>query len=481
MIMDPLLEQCLDDSDGESSYMDIIEPGLCSQNKYSMLNSQVGDGDGWLNGQRQRRHKRRRENSGSVDLDIFSSMNSEEKLNALFTKMTNVEQSQNACNRRLSAIIETAHNKVKRLEEHSSKHDEQLKILTYKSIDIEARSRRNNLIFHGLADVVNENSKDIVNQFLANELEIDPLWAPIDRAHRLGPRVRVRSGPSATRRPLIAAFSSYPDTERILDKAKSLRGTGFWIERDMPTEIRNARKTLWPEYKEYKRNERNRVSIVYPAKLVVNSRVVKDLFPGWSECLKTNRMELLQRDPCVNRENRGNSELDMQCDLSRESRSTPSISVTATSTTTTSSTTSSFRNTTRKQMSENTKPRDSNTGSAGQLSQSESDMSQCSQSLLQPQRQAGNTETKQNKPAPKRKVNKPTSHSNPKKRVSVKATPKVKPVANPRPGRRANTQRSSLNVNQPINEEQIINTQTNDSQREIHEQNPPCQTQTTGK
>ena len=163
-----------------------------------MLNSQVGDGDGWLNGQRQRRQKRRRENSGSVDLDIFSSMNSEEKLNALFTKMINVEQSQNACNRRLSDIIETAYNKVKRLEEHSSKHDEQLKILTYTSIDIEARSRRNNLIFHGLADVVNENSKDIVNQFLANELEIDPIWAPIDRAHRLEPRVRVRSGPSAT-------------------------------------------------------------------------------------------------------------------------------------------------------------------------------------------------------------------------------------------------------------------------------------------
>ena len=51
------------------------------------------------------RHKWRRKNTGSVDLDIFSSMRNEEKLNELFYKVINIEQNQGTCTNRLTNII----------------------------------------------------------------------------------------------------------------------------------------------------------------------------------------------------------------------------------------------------------------------------------------------------------------------------------------------------------------------------------------
>ena len=51
--------------------------------------------------------------------------------------------------------------------------NQKLKMLTYRSIDLEARSRRNNLVFKGLADCNYENCKDVIVDFLSGELKID--------------------------------------------------------------------------------------------------------------------------------------------------------------------------------------------------------------------------------------------------------------------------------------------------------------------
>ena len=48
-----------------------------------------------------------------------------------------------------------------------------LKTLAYKSIDLEARSRRNNLIFWGLAENVRENCFAVIRDFIKNELDLD--------------------------------------------------------------------------------------------------------------------------------------------------------------------------------------------------------------------------------------------------------------------------------------------------------------------
>ncbi|MCG8048927.1 MAG: hypothetical protein N0E48_25555, partial [Candidatus Thiodiazotropha endolucinida] len=107
----------------------------------------------------------------------------------------------------------------------------------------------------------------------------------IDRAHRLGRRNKTFS-----RRPIIVAFRDYIDTERILSRAYMLRPTRFAIDRDYPIEINKARSLLWNRYKELKRAGK-KVSIQYPAKLVLEGKVIENALPDWYEILKGNRIE----------------------------------------------------------------------------------------------------------------------------------------------------------------------------------------------
>ena len=76
----------------------------------------------------------------------------------------------------------------------------------------------------------------------------------------------------------------------ILSNAKRLKGTSFGISRDYPSEISEARKELWPEFKMAREKYGpRRVSLRFPASLVINGDTVKDLFPDWHEVLKGSR------------------------------------------------------------------------------------------------------------------------------------------------------------------------------------------------
>ena len=163
-----------------------------------------------------------------------------------------------------------------------------IRLLEYKSIDIEARGRRNNLIFYGLAEFRNEDCSAVICQFINDNFDIDVNAAGIARVHRLG-----RFTGRGQRRPIIVAFKDYNLTENIISLGLNLKDTGFSVTRDYPPEITRARKTLWPEYKRYKQeNPRSKISIVYPAKLIVTGRVVTDLFPEWDSILSGSRIDL---------------------------------------------------------------------------------------------------------------------------------------------------------------------------------------------
>ncbi|MCG8044773.1 MAG: hypothetical protein N0E48_03665, partial [Candidatus Thiodiazotropha endolucinida] len=87
------------------------------------------------------------------------------------------------------------------------------------------------------------------------------------------------------------AFKDYTLTETILNQAKCLQGKGFRVEKDFPVEIAEARKRLWPKLKsERANNPRSKLTIVYPAKLIKNGRVIADEFPDWHKVLRTSRV-----------------------------------------------------------------------------------------------------------------------------------------------------------------------------------------------
>jgi hypothetical protein len=60
------------------------------------------------------------------------------------------------------------------------------KLQLYHSIEDNARSRRNNLIFYGLADMRNENCLEVLTEFLSDWLGTDLERMYIQRVHRLG-------------------------------------------------------------------------------------------------------------------------------------------------------------------------------------------------------------------------------------------------------------------------------------------------------
>lgn len=133
---------------------------------------------------------------------------------------------------------------TKRVEALKSENDtlrEEIAVLKRKEqlienrlVDLEARSRRNNLIFRGMK--VSGNTNDycqLVRRFCNDLLGTDDKLY-VNRAHPLG---RDRST-------IIAHLPDDRDINYIMSKVQLLRNTGFVVHRDYPAEIRERRAKL---------------------------------------------------------------------------------------------------------------------------------------------------------------------------------------------------------------------------------------------
>ena len=229
-------------------------------------------------------NKRRRCNTGAGTQASFASFSLDDKLLHMFSKLENLEQS----NKSIESVaqgLNITKEQVENVTKRTDYHEQCLKVLVFKSIDLEARSRRNNLLFHGLAESPNENCYNVLQEFLWNEMGLDIDDFYIERIHRLGSLRRAKARSQTPRRPIIVAFGQYSNTETILQTAYMLRGSTFSVSRDFPKEIVNVRRSLLPQYKEQKQIRGNRVSMEYPAKIIVNSKVIADGFPDWYQLI----------------------------------------------------------------------------------------------------------------------------------------------------------------------------------------------------
>ena len=223
--------------------------------------------------------------SDEEDID-YQTISTEEKLNLILSKVSLNERRFRQLEHMLDGVV-SQEKHISKLNTVVSSHEDRIRLLEYKSIDIEARSRRNNLLFYGLREVRGEDCKNIISQFVSDRFEIVISENAINKSHRVG-----RYSINKTR-PIIVAFQDYSQVERIIKSAHMLRDSQFSVSRDYPLEITRARRTLWPDYKQYKTsNPSAKVAIVYPAKLLVNGNVVQDLFPEWDTLLSGSRIDL---------------------------------------------------------------------------------------------------------------------------------------------------------------------------------------------
>lgn len=126
--------------------MDIAEGGE------TLLEESHTDNSQWTKVTNDKKRQRTSTGSYSGGNDVFQKINIhdykqlpvDEKLSVMFSEIGNIDHKVDQC---LSI-----HNKVNRLEKLMDENTARLTLLEYKSIDLEARSRRKNLIFGGIAE-----------------------------------------------------------------------------------------------------------------------------------------------------------------------------------------------------------------------------------------------------------------------------------------------------------------------------------------
>lgn len=153
----------------------------------------------------------------------------DEKLSTLVSNLASKEDLDN-----LAGQVSRLSEQNELLKEEISALKAQGKVVASKLVDLEGRSRRNNLIFKGLK--WSNDTKDfraVVDKFCREVFGSDgTLW--INRAHPLG------KGGNA----VIAHFPNDVDIDYIMSRVRRLRGTGYVVHRDYPEEVRKKRACL---------------------------------------------------------------------------------------------------------------------------------------------------------------------------------------------------------------------------------------------
>ena len=139
----------------------------------------------------------------------FQDLSTDQKLSLILSKLSVNEGRVGYIQNKLDTVL-NIRSRVTAVENVIRSQNDRLKLLEYRSIDLEARSRRNNLLFKGIPEQRRENCFAEVRRFIQEELQIDKDFY-LERAHRLG-----RFSSTKTR-PIIVAFRDFYDTQEILD------------------------------------------------------------------------------------------------------------------------------------------------------------------------------------------------------------------------------------------------------------------------
>ena len=156
--------------------------------------------------------------------------------NVLEEKVAKVEQ--NVCE---------LQGKFKKVEEdvvYMNDYIEDAENIHNKLVELEDRSRRNNIRIHGIKEHNKESWEECerrVHSMLKDWLDIENV--EIERAHRTGRKSRSKP------RTIVCKLLRFKDKQNILRKAKLLKGTNIFINEDYCQDTVECRKELWEEVK----------------------------------------------------------------------------------------------------------------------------------------------------------------------------------------------------------------------------------------
>ena len=168
--------------------------------------------------------------------------------------------------------------KIKELEVENLNLKTELEKCTFKQKqqdekldDLESRSRRSNIIVHGLhpekEDETWDDCEKLIRTMISDKLGLDGRGIQIERSHRL--RSGNRPGP------VIVKFAFYKDKENVLRQRTKLKNTNLFLNEDFTTRVRTLRRHLTPIMRKL-RDEGKRAVLVYDHLVVEGERLYYD-------------------------------------------------------------------------------------------------------------------------------------------------------------------------------------------------------------
>ena len=198
----------------------------------------------------------------------------EEKAQRTEEKVKKVDEMVKEGQDEMKLLRETNEHLVNRVETLEKRLEGQ----EHKSVDLESRSRRNNLLIHGIPELDDgdeetmRDSMKLTREFIKDKCGIRDHVA-IQRAHR----IPTRRGRDAGRpRPMIALFLEHNDKIMVKDAVKKLpKDSGYRASDDLPKPIREARQRLNDDVMKHRRAGKD-AWVIFPAKLIVDGEFVRE-------------------------------------------------------------------------------------------------------------------------------------------------------------------------------------------------------------
>ena len=116
-----------------------------------------------------------------------------------------------------------------------------------KLVDLEDRSRRNNLRIYGISESKYETwekCKEKVDEIFREKLGLDNIH--IECVHRVKREKNDKSTKSTT---IVCNLLSFKEKKLVMKNAKKLKNTNIFIDKDFSPETIEYRKQLWEEVK----------------------------------------------------------------------------------------------------------------------------------------------------------------------------------------------------------------------------------------
>ena len=182
--------------------------------------------------------------------------NTNDRLDKISKEMNELTKSLEFTQDQLEGEINSIKENIKHLETSIKGIEDDLldpNDVSSKLIELEDRSRRNNLRIDGIEEIPNETWEDCeikIQELIKNKLKINE-HIEIDRCHRLSKK-KNQNRP----RTIICRITKFKEKQKILKNAKLLKNTGIFIYEDFCKDTMELRKELWQEVLEYRRQNK---------------------------------------------------------------------------------------------------------------------------------------------------------------------------------------------------------------------------------